>query len=152
MEDIRLTLEQCISPKEIMLKIRQLPEDTQIKVVTILWLWVLWNTCNGANAGEPLKVYTETFHLAVRYAQEFKTSEVQMYRPNVPWRATADGFLKINIDGAYSESHHTGGWGFCCPGHNLYYLKIEVGGRPSSPLSSASVESVSGYRQSKSRR
>lgn len=55
-----------------------------------------------------------------------------MYRPNVPWRATADGFLKINIDGAYSESHHTGGWGFCCPEHNLYYLKIEVGGRPSS--------------------
>lgn len=44
MEDIRLTLEQCISPKEIMLKIWQLPVDTQIKVVTILWPWVLWNT------------------------------------------------------------------------------------------------------------
>ena len=44
LEDVRLDLIEECSPIQIMIKILKLPEEQQMTVVTLLWLW--WNERN----------------------------------------------------------------------------------------------------------
>lgn len=67
------------------------------------------------NAGDGRRTSSEVCFLADRHAPEFldylgKPKEV-IGIPEPKWEPPADGFLKTNTDGAFSEVTHSGGWG-----------------------------------------
>lgn len=113
MEDKQLLLAVCTSPKEVLQTIWRQSGENQVKIVT--FLWCLWNARSGANAGEALKPITDVCFQTQPHASEFlevmrKAHEVRV-QDETPWCAPTEGFMKTNIDGAFSKGARKGGWG-----------------------------------------
>lgn len=68
------------------------------------------------NGGDNPKSCSEICSLVQRHSQDFLDSLRQpakeKLKKSVKWKPASGNFLKINIDGSFSESSRSGGWGF----------------------------------------
>jgi hypothetical protein len=69
MEELRCTLANCKSGKEVALKIWALQSETQLKIM--VWLWRWWTARNKANAGERVQAAGEVCNAAQYHLNEF---------------------------------------------------------------------------------
>lgn len=114
LEEQRVAMSLVTSPKVVMLYIWERPEDMQIMLITILW--VLWSERNGANAVENIKQAGQVCGCIRRFLQDFMAAS-QIYSVSgridqTTWQKPLEGYLKINVNGAFRDSTASGGSGF----------------------------------------
>ena len=115
LEDIRVSLLTCSNPQDVIEEIFKLQEEHSTKIFILLWIW--WFERNKANAGECIRSCQEivtSIHIhwkeyleAEKNIQKKKDNTIQQH-----WQPPQVDFLKINVDGAFNDEDHTGGWGF----------------------------------------
>lgn len=120
LEEERIVLAALQSPKEVLLQIWKWPEEKQLKIITILW--VLWTERNSVNAGDkaqsPNRLSFQAQKLCTEFLEFFSKRADQPRSLNLKWQYPSEEFLKINIDAAFFEHDHSGGWGFVIRDHS----------------------------------
>jgi hypothetical protein len=114
LEHIRAKLVLCNDPLALFEEIFRLTEEERVKVCTLLWLW--WHERNRANTGGTIKT-PDNFLSSLNYhVTEYRNyiNRRVTHKPSSiqKWSPPPCEFLKINTDGAFYNSSHTGGWGF----------------------------------------
>ncbi|CAN6293500.1 unnamed protein product [Urochloa humidicola] len=99
---------------EVMKQLLEMPEEKQMKVVTLLWNW--WLERNRVREGDSRRRSSELAAIAAKQADEFPTigrmEGLQTTKARGHWKRPAQDTLKINTDGAFCPHTKQGGWGF----------------------------------------
>jgi hypothetical protein len=114
LEHIRLQLLSCPDALSLCEEILKLKEEVCLKVILLLSLW--WQQRNKANRGEVIRGYYDicssiNFHLLNCMKEKQKPKELGCVNAQ-RWSPPPDDILKINTNGSFRETSHTGGWGF----------------------------------------
>jgi hypothetical protein len=120
LEHIRVQLEQAISAKQVLESILNLQEDVQSRVVTLLYVW--WSERCCIREGDTPRGSTQMVQYIRSYAEEFSVlkrqkPELVQAVPKPRWCRSPNGVVKLKCDGAFSQSSHSGGWGFILRDH-----------------------------------
>jgi hypothetical protein len=105
LEELRCTLANCMSGKDVALKIWALQPETQLE--TVVWLWRWWTARNKANAGERVQIAEEVCN-AVRYhLNEFAKlngpNKTRNQGEQPKWKPPQEEQYKLNVDVAFSS-------------------------------------------------
>jgi hypothetical protein len=101
-------------------RILEIDTDKQILLCCTLWRW--WTCRNKLNAeGQNFsvdEVVRQGNYWAAECYQYYQTTSEHETEPVVArWRSPPAELVKLNIDGAFSESTRRGGWGFIARDH-----------------------------------
>jgi hypothetical protein len=114
LDHIRLKLLSCPDALSFCEEILKLNEEVCLRVILLLWIW--WQQRNRANRGEVIRGYYDicssiNFHFLNCMKDKQKPKEMSCVKAQ-RWSPPPDGILKINTDGSFRKTSHTGGWGF----------------------------------------
>lgn len=116
MEAVRVSLAECSNAKAVVEKILTMGDELQLKSVLLLNNW--WHERNNVREGGRRRSAEEITSLCGRQTSELKSlkesfvgnADRQPCRKK--WEKPPPGSLKLNVDGAFSESDKNGGWGY----------------------------------------
>lgn len=121
LEELRLMLLTCPTPRQLLEALFSLPEDEKLKCILLLWLW--WTERNKANHKQTRASVEEFQFLMTRHVAEWRqfcmkpeSKQQQVFRKPV-WKGTEVDTVKINIDGAFDGSNQLAGWGCIARDH-----------------------------------
>jgi ribonuclease HI len=113
LEAVRDKLCQCKNPVQILYILQTLAQDDCIKSIALLWCW--WQERNKHRHGECKLDIPELQFLIMRHADEWrllaKKEKDLKVEKKIRWKPPPVDWVKINIDGAFSERSGSGGWG-----------------------------------------
>jgi hypothetical protein len=129
LNDLRCVLASKQSPRELLQSILDLKEDTQLRVINLIWHW--WLERNRVWKGERPRTPTGLAAVIAKLADEFPTIGRKEDRP-VPmrqkmWSKPARDEYKVNSDGSFSQNSGDGGWGYVIRDHVGEVIKAGVG-------------------------
>jgi hypothetical protein len=126
MEELRCTLANCKSGKEVA---RKIWACTQLKIM--VWLCRWWTTRNKANAGERVQAAGEVCNAVQYHLNEFTKlngpNKTQSQDEQPKWKPPLEEHYKLNVDAAYSTLTRKGGLGL--RGKGQYMLCVRYWGR-----------------------
>ena len=109
----RSILSEKMSPLDVVKYTLQLKEEVQMSIVTFMWLW--WQERNRVREGERRRSVDELAFLCKQYAAEYldmcKSNSAPTGGNKAAWKRPDPGWVKVNSDGAFSETTGEGGWG-----------------------------------------
>lgn len=118
-------------------------EEMHVKIVTTLWM--LWSERNAVNAGDrqkpPESVSFQILKCAMEFKEFFGTQSLPVPKPVQKWKKPAEGYLKLNVEGAFFESTKSGGWGFIFRDHDGDHMG-SVAGQLSSVMEAIHTEAL----------
>lgn len=114
LEQERLKLMLCGSPKEVLEEIWNFPHDKQLKIIALLWKW--WDERNRVNSGQGQVQAQSIMNAIYLTLGDFNclAKRNELWHKKVKcesWSKPDNGFLKANIDGAFDPNTRNGGWG-----------------------------------------
>uniref|UniRef100_I1QCR8 Reverse transcriptase zinc-binding domain-containing protein n=1 Tax=Oryza glaberrima TaxID=4538 RepID=I1QCR8_ORYGL len=119
LEDIRLSLIQLVSARDVVQTILKLEDDRRMEVFFLLWVW--WYARNKVKSGEEVIRVEEVVHkvklLVYDYASMRKDKRPHVNVQRNKWVPPVDGRLKLNFDGAFRAANKSGCYGFLVRDH-----------------------------------
>ncbi|EEE56075.1 hypothetical protein OsJ_04898 [Oryza sativa Japonica Group] len=119
LEDIRLSLTQLVSARDVVQTILKLENDRRMEVFFLLWVW--WYARNKVNSGEDVIRVEEVVHkvkqLICDHASLRKGKHPKVNVQRNKWVPPVDGNLKLNFDGAFRAVNKSGGYDFLVRDH-----------------------------------
>lgn len=83
---------------------------------SLILMWEWWSVRNKANAGEVFSKPQEVCHRVEKLAVDFSYLKTPEKPPKPPdkhrWTKPPDGYVKVNLDGAFHQTTKDGGWGY----------------------------------------
>jgi hypothetical protein len=115
MEQERIRMCEYSSPQDMVLEILAMDENKRSLACCMLWRW--WLNRNKINAGEigcsEYDLIGQVKYWAAECAMFCRKSEKkEQHSTAVHWRPPTTEIIKINLDGAFSQTTGQGGWGF----------------------------------------
>lgn len=134
MEDIRVSLSEAKSSRDLMEMILKLKEKEQLTVILLLWLW--WNERNTRREEGRSRALAEIAYITAfqtdRWLNKPKESVLSEIRQRKGWERPHEGELKLNSDGAFIPNSKNGGWGFVIRNDQGVVLKAAAGSESTS--------------------
>uniref|UniRef100_A0A0A8ZID7 RNase H type-1 domain-containing protein n=1 Tax=Arundo donax TaxID=35708 RepID=A0A0A8ZID7_ARUDO len=111
LEEVRQNMAATSSSIEALRMIWELPQEKQVHLVVMMWLW--WERRNKIRGGERVESVEFLIHRiqtsTAEYLKLFVSKKETQIAKEVRWIPPHGDYLKINVDGAYTQGNDCGG-------------------------------------------